>query len=257
MAVTVKELFAQVKADRVADALLFFLLDCCFSAEDFENTFVEKFQAISRLREIIRENVRLFADAGCTSAPYTIFILSTPSGDYENQCKKELSAFLINDAEALKVIGKDFRVFDSEGEARITHYGVGDMPIDDIAGCTIARLSVDELGAELCAAKILAELLFWGALPEQREKNLQKLHERLSKPIDKKEPVDSKPLEELMREHEEKLLANMSEDEKAYHCAKKRFEEETKEIVRRYQNRIISDNHRLYINAIKKEYTNR
>lgn len=57
MAVTVKELFTQVKADRVADAFLFLLLDCCFSAEDFENTFVERLQAISRLREIIKENI--------------------------------------------------------------------------------------------------------------------------------------------------------------------------------------------------------
>ncbi len=253
---TVKELFAQVEAERVADAFL--LLDYYFSSENFENTLIEKLRAIPRLREIIRENIRLFADSLPQNevVPHTIFILSTPSDDYANQCKKELSAFCINDKEALKVIGNDFRALDPEREAKISHYGVGDVPIDIMAGYRIAELSIDELGAEICAAKILAELLFWGALPEQREKNIKELHERLSKPIDKEE-LDSKPLEELMSKHEEELLANMSEDEKTYHYAKRRFEEETKEIVRRYQNKIISNKNRLYINAIKKEYSNR
>lgn len=255
---TVKELFALVESDRVANAVL--LLDYYFSSENFENTLVEKLQAIPRLREIIRENIRLFTK--CTPDPdneavqYTIFILPIQSDDYANQCKKELSAFCISDKEALEAIGKDFHIFNAEGEARIIHYGVDEAPIDVMAGYRIAELSVEELGAEICAAKILAELLFWGALPEQREKNIKELHERLSKPIDKKE-LDSKPLEELMSKHEEELSANMSEDEKTYHYAKRRFEEETKEIMRRYQNKIISDNHRLYINAIKKEYSNR
>lgn len=255
---TVKELMTRVNAERVSDAFL--LLDYCFRAENFENTFIEKFQAIPKLKEVIKENIRLFAE--CTPnneiTPHTIFILSIPSDDYANQWKKKLSAFLINDEEALSIIEKDFHIVDDDGESRISHYAFDDAPIHDMANYTIAKSSLDELGAEICAAKPLAELLFWGALPEQREENIKELHERLNKPIDKNELMkNSISLEELIKKHEEELVAGMSDDEKAYYHAQKRFEEETKEIVQRYRNSIIKENQNQLIKAIKKEYENR
>ena len=44
---TVKELFAQVEHERVTDA--FILLDYTYSEENFENTFFEKYDSISRM----------------------------------------------------------------------------------------------------------------------------------------------------------------------------------------------------------------
>ena len=254
---TIKELMAQVEPERVSDAFL--LIDYTFSAENFENTLLEKHKSIPKLKEVLKENIRLFAECipNDNAEPYTIFIMLTPSNDYEEQHKKELSTFAICDTEMIPVIDKDFHIFDNKGEATISHYGFDSTLMQDMANYTIAKSSLDEFGAEICAAKILSELFFWGWLPEQREKAIEDLHERLSKPIDKKELVDSKPLEELMREHEEEFLLYMSEDEKAYHLAKKRFKDDTEDIRKRYSLSVREKIHKQYIDAIKTEYKNR
>lgn len=86
---TVKELMAQVDPERVNDAFL--LLDYTYSAENFENTLLEKHKSIPKLREVIKENIRLFAE--CTpnddAELYTIFIILTPGDDYQDQHRKE------------------------------------------------------------------------------------------------------------------------------------------------------------------------
>ena len=48
---TIKELMTQVDLNRVMDAFL--LLDYNFSAENFENSFIEKYEAVPKLRKII------------------------------------------------------------------------------------------------------------------------------------------------------------------------------------------------------------
>lgn len=201
----IRELMEQAEPERVIDAFL--LIDYIFSAENSENTLIEKFKSIPKLREFIKENIRLFAECVINNDAelYTIFIILTPGDDYEEQHRKELSAFAICDEEALKAVDKDFHIFDDEGEATIPHYSFDNAPIKEMANYTIAQSSLDELGVEICAAKILSELFYWGVSPEQREKNIKELYERLSKPIDKKELVDSKTFKEVMRKYEMNL----------------------------------------------------
>jgi hypothetical protein len=255
---TVKELMEQVDIDRVTDA--FILIDYFFSVDNYENTFIEKYKAVADFREMIRTNIRLFAE--CTPddgiEPHTIFIIETTDGeDYEKQWKKRLSAFAICDEEALSVIDKDFRIFDHEGKVQITHYAFEHVPMQEMTNYVIARSSLDEFGKEICAAKILSEMFFWGALPEDRGKKVNEFHEKVSKPIDEKRLVDSKSLEEIMRECDERLMADMSKDEKAYHLAKEHFEKETEDILHRYWHRVTEEIHEQYIEAIKAEYKRR
>jgi hypothetical protein len=255
---TIKELMAQANVNRVTDAFL--LLDYNFSAENFENSFIEKYEAVPKLRKIIEENIRLFAEctANVDTVPHTIFIIySQDDEDYENKWKKRLSGFAICDEEALPVIDKDFHIFDDEGEARILHYSFDNAPMQEMANYVIAQSSLNEFGKEICVAKILSELFFWGAFPKEREKKINELYESASKPIDKKELVDSKVVEDKMREIEEQLMLNMSDDEKAYYLAKKRFEEETEDIIKRYWHRVGDEIHKQYIDAIKAEYKGR
>ena len=254
----IKELMAQVDLNRVADAFL--LLDYNFSAENFENSFIEKYEAVPKLRKIIEENIRLFAE--CTAnddiVPHTIFIMYSQDGEnYENQWKKRFSGFAICDEEALSVIDKDFHIFDDEGEARLLHYSFDNASMQDMVNYSIAQSSLNELGKEICVAKILSELFFWGVFPKEREKEVSKLYESFSKPIDEKELVDSKVVEDKMREIEEQLMLNMSDDEKAYYLAKERFEEETEDIIERYWHKVKDDIHKQYIDAIKAEYKGR
>lgn len=83
------------------------------------------------------------------------------------------------------------------------------------------------------------------------------MYEKISKPIDEKELVDSNVVEDKMREIEEELMLNMSDDEKAYYLAKERFEEETKEVIKRYWHKVNDEIHKQYIDAIKDEYKGR
>lgn len=255
---TIKELMTQVDANRVTDAFL--LLDYNFSAENFENSFIEKYEAVPKLRKIIEKNIRLFTEctANDDTMPHTIFIMyNQDDEDYEKQWKKSFSCFAICDEEVLPVIDKDFHIFDNEGEAKVSHYGIDNAPMQEMANYVIAQSSLNEFGKEICVAKILSELFFWGAFPKEREKAVNELYEKVSKPIAKKELVGGKVVDKKMREYWEQLKSNMSDDEKAYHLAKERFEEETEDIIKRYWHRVKDEIHKQYIDAIKAEYNGR
>ena len=254
---TIRELMRQVDVNRVVDA--FILLDYHFSEENYENSFIEKYQAVPKIRQIIEDNIRLFAE--CTSnddkKSYTIFVMEVQdSEDYSEKWKKKIISFAICDKEALAVLDKDFHVFDTEGEARVEHYGIDQAPMEKMVNYTIAQSSLKNLGKEICAAKILSELFFWGMFPKQREKRVNELYESF-KNIDEEEFVDKKSFDEVMKKWDDELMLKMSEDEKAYYAAKDIFDEATKDIVRRYRHRTILETQQQYIEAIKTEYNGR
>ena len=255
---TIKELMQQVDVSRVVDAFL--LLDCNFSEEDYETSFIEKYKAIPKFRKVIEENIRLFA--GCTpksgTEPHTIFIMQVQDDeDYEKKWKKRFACFATCDKDVFPVTDEEFCIFDEEGKTKVSHYSFDDAPMQEMVNYVIAQASVDELGKEVCVAKILSELFFWGAYPEDREKAVDKLYERLMEPIDEKDLIPAKSLEEENRAYWEEVIQNMSEDEKTYHLAKERFEEETEEILHRYWRRIGMEIDRQYVDSIKSEYKRR
>lgn len=186
---TIRELMRQVDVNRVVDA--FILLDHHFSEENYENSFIERYQAIPKMRQIIQENIRFFAE--CTSNDdkelHTIFVMEIQDNeDYSEKWKKQIISFAICDKEAVAVLDKDFHVFDNEGEARVEHYGIDQAPMEKMVNYTIAQSSLKNLGKEICAAKILSELFFWGMFPKQREKRVNELYESF-KNIDEEEFV--------------------------------------------------------------------
>ena len=254
---TIRELMRQVDVNRVVDA--FILLDHHFSEENYENSFIERYQAIPKMRQIIQENIRFFAE--CTSNDdkelHTIFVMEIQdSEDYSKKWKKQIISFAICDKEAVAVLDKDFHVFDNEGEARVEHYGIDQAPMEKMVNYTIAQSSLKNLGKEICAAKILSELFFWGMFPKQREKRVNELYESF-KNIDEEEFVDKKSFDEVMKKWDDELMLKMSEDEKAYYAAKDIFDEATEDIVRRYWHRTILETQQQYIEAIKTEYNGR
>jgi len=256
---TIKELMSQVDVNRVADAFL--LLDFGFSESNYENDFFEKYEAIPKMKNIINENIRLFTE--CKSdedtVPYTVFIMyHQDDEDYENLGKKVFSCFATCDEDVLQILEKDFYIFDNEGETEVQRYSFDAVPMKDMVNYVIAESSIKELGKEICVAKILSEVFFWGVFPEDREKKVEELFEKLTKPKTEKELIDSKSFTEIiMKKHMEELLSNMSEDEKAYDMAKKRFEKETEEIRNRYWQKIDDKIQKQYIKAIKMEYKGR
>ena len=258
---TIGELMGQVDVNRVVDA--FILLDYHFSEDNYENSFIERYQAVPKIRQIIEENIRLFAE--CTSKDvkelYTIFVMEVQdSEDYSEKWKKKIISFAIRDKDAFAVLDKDFHVFDTEGEARIEHYGIDQEPMEKMVKYTIAQSSLEKLGKEICAAQILSELFFWGMLPKQREKRVNELCESLKEcieNIDEEKLVDKKSFDEVMKKWDDELMLKMSEDEKAYYAAQDIFDEATNDIVRRYRHRINLETQQQYIEAIKGEYKGR
>ena len=258
---TIRELMRQVDVNRVVDA--FILLDHHFSEENYENSFIERYQAIPKMRQIIQENIRFFAE--CTSNDdkelHTIFVMEIQDNeDYSEKWKKQIISFAICDKEAVAVLDKDFHVFDNEGEARVEHYGIDQAPMEKMVNYTIAQSSLEKLGKEICVAKILSELFFWGMFPKEREERVNELAESLQEcinNIDEEELVDEKSFDEVMKKCDDELMLKMSEDEKAYYKAKDIFEEATKDIVRRYWNSTILETQQQYIEAIKTEYNGR
>lgn len=245
-----------IDVNQVIDAFL--LLDYTFSTENFENSFMEKYEAMPKLRKIIEQNIRLFAECipNEDTKPHTVFIIYADNEDYENQQRKKFYRFITCDEEVLSVINKNFSVFNNDGEATISHYGFN-APMQEIANYIIAQSSLNKFGKEICIANILSELFFWGAFPEEREKTVNELYEIVSKPIDEKELLDIKTFEKEIKKYKEQLISDMSDDEKAYHLAKERFKEDTEDIIKRYRHRVMNELHKQWIAVIKEEYKKR
>lgn len=255
---TVKELMEQVDVNRVVDAFL--LLDYRFSEDNYENTFFEKYKAIPKLRKIIEENIRLFKECipEDDTDPCTIFIQYNQDGDnYEESWKKSFAGFLIHDNEVLPVIDKDFHLFDNLGEVEVTHYSFDHVSMNEMANYVIAEFSIKEIGKEICAAHLLSDMFFWGAFPCDREKRVNKLNESLDRQATEEELVTSKEFKEEMKSYREELLQEMSDDKREYFLAKERFEKDTEEIRMRYVQKVNSEIHQSYIDAIRKEYKSR
>lgn len=58
----------------------------------------------------------------------------------------------------------------------------------------------------------------------------------------------------IRKEYKKELIDQMSADEKAYYAAREKFEDETKEIIRRYENNVIKETQHEWITILKKEY---
>lgn len=245
---TVRELMAQVDVDRVIDA--FFLLDYDFSETNYESNFFDKYEAFPRMRQIIKDNIRLFAESQPdeNSEQYTIFIWYSPDEeDFEGMGKMVFTSFATSDTEIVQAATKGSAL-------EFTSYSYASVSMSSLAAYKIAGTSIEELGKEVCAAKVLSEIFWWGAYPEDREENFKKLLMRAARPITERDIIDSKTFEERMKVLDEEIWQSMSEDEREYRRLQQEFEAKTKEIRARYESRKTEEFRKRIEDAIKKEY---
>lgn len=184
---TVKELMEQVDADRVIEA--FMLVDYMFMPECYELTITQKFSAIPKMKKFISDNIRLFRE--CQSdkneEAYTVFIMYDMNNeDYEDRDKKSFSCYAICDKDAYAVLDKDFFLYSENGKAGLSHYSFDHGKVCEIAAYNIAKSSIDRLGKEICAAKILSDIFFWGFYSDDREKRVSNLMKRAEESCEEK-----------------------------------------------------------------------
>lgn len=254
----VQELMTQVDVNRVVDAFL--LIDYSFSESNYESTLIEKYECIPKLRKIIEENIRLFKTCipDKDTKPSTIFIMYVQDKEsFEDSDKKTLSSFATDDEEVLAVIDKDFHLFDSLGEANVTHYCYDHVSINEMANYVIAEASIKELGKEICAAHLLSNMFFWGLFPEERAKRVNDLNKSLEQTITEEDVEASKNFKEAIKSYKDSFLQEMSVDQREYYLAKEKFQNDTEEIRMRYMQQVIEEIHKLYIDTIKQEYKSR
>lgn len=249
----VKELMAEVDVTRVIDAFL--LMDFSFSANNYENTFLERYDALLNLKKVIADNVHLFAECkpNTDTQPCTIFIFYNLDGDdYENQEKKSFGSFAVYDEDVFPILDKDFHIFDDKGEARLSYYSFDTASMNEMANYTIAKSSIEQFGKEVCAAYILSEIFFWGLYPEDREKKVHALEEKVQKSMDEQKLLTEKEVHEMLDDD-----FDMSDDEKFYYEEKEKFEKKTKFITNRYIAKINDEIQQEYIHAVREEYSSR
>lgn len=170
---TVKELMEQVDVDKVTEAFL--LTFYLFHHDCYELSISEKFNAISKARELLSYNINLFKSCTPTTdgEKHTIFIMyDQDDEDFENKESKSFSCFAIHDEEAFSVLDKNFYLYTGEGETELSHYSFDHEKICDMAAFTIAKSSIDTLGKEICVAKILSDGLTILVLVKLVGKNL-------------------------------------------------------------------------------------
>lgn len=185
---TINELMKQVDVDRVTEA--FMLVNWIFKSDDYEFNIVEKFKAISKIRDVIRESITLFRECVPSKNPdgFTVFISEDLTGkDFENEETTEISCYRVNDEDAMAVLEKDFCLFTGRSEIVLERYSFDHEDACEMANYIIAKSSIDKLGKELCAAKIFSDMFFWGLHPERRKNNVDRLIERMNMTDDKKE----------------------------------------------------------------------
>ena len=254
---TVQELMNHVEPNRVADAYI--LYDYHFSKDNFEQTLVEKYEHISKIRHIISENIREFkkCEIDASKGAYTLFIMETLVDRYDDSWRDELDGFIICDEEILPVLDKDFHLFNDDGEVRINHYGFDMDRMSVIAGYKVADSSIELLGKEICAAYILSSMFFFGFMREDREKNLEKFFEDLEESVKEIERGEVVSHELIFEELEEELKKDMSDEEIAYQKAKKNFEKNVEEIEEKHRHKMLAERHQMYVDTIRREYRQR
>lgn len=255
---TIKELMEQVDENSVTEA--FILVSPIFMSVDNELSIAERFQVISKVKEKISHHIRLFRESTFdnTLEEYTVFITDDlDAEDYEDKTRRILSSYAIRDKEALSVLDKDFFLYTDKGEIGLAHYCFEHKKVNEIAAYNIAKSSIEKLGKEICAAKILSDMFFWGFSPDVREKSVSELMEQLEKPHDSSEYVSKEEHDNYLNELRDNIKQKMTEDDRAYWTAKERFEVETKDIVLSYWKQCVIEREKQHIAAIREEYLKR
>ena len=94
-------------------------------------------------------------------------------------------------------------------------------------------------------------MFWWGLDAQDREKNVQKL---IDDAEDESDCLSEDEFSKIMKELKKELKNQISDDEKAYYAAREKFDDETKEIIRRYENKVIEETQQKWITILKKEY---
>lgn len=252
---TVKELMSQVDPNRVNDAMM--LMYYLFSPNNYDASFMEKFNGVPKHRKIVEENIRAFAECLPKDGVemYTIFIFYTKS--YEDLDKDEemvFDSFATNDNEVWNVLDKDFHMCCEPDELTVHRYGYDESSLEELACYNVADQSIKEFGLEVCAAHILTGVFFWGPTPAYRAERVDELRKRLEKPYEEKDLI---PADIVHAKWREELLADMTEDEKEYFLIKEKFEAEISEIQSRYWAKGNEEYRVSCIEAVRTEYEGR
>lgn len=251
---TVKELMSQVDPNRVNDAMM--LMDYIFSPNNYDESFMEKFNGVPKHREIVEENIRAFAECSPSDdvEMHTIFIFYTKAyEDLEKEDEMIFTSFATNDNEVWPILDKEFHMFCKPDELTVHNYGYDDSSLEELACYKVADQAVEQFGLEVCAAYILKEIFWWGATPEYRAKRVEETYTELRKRIEDEEK-ELIPAEKVHAEWREELLAEMTGDEKEYFLLKEKFEKEISEIERRYWAKGKAEYYACCIKAVRIEY---
>ena len=252
----IQELFRQADPERIFYGYI--LIEPVFSK--FEPIPYEKqTQALIKLKEYIVDACDRFKTCNISTDdnPGTVFVMKRRSLNYGESYLGNLENRMIYDNAAFDAIDKDFRIWDDEGDAKLSFYGIDCTPISKLSGYTVAAESVNHMGINICCATILKELFFWGFTEEKREKSIKEFEESLAAGEKDIEEGRHRSFEELVEELELEWSSDESEDEKEYRRLKKEFEKSVKEIEHRYMEMIINEDHQAFIDAVKYEYQNR
>ncbi len=120
---TVKELMEQVDVDKVTEAFL--LTFYLFHHDCYELSISEKFNAISKARELLSYNINLFKSCTPTTdgEKHTILLCMIKMMKIlKIKRVKSFSCFAIHDEEAFSVLDKNFYLYTGEGETELSHY---------------------------------------------------------------------------------------------------------------------------------------
>ena len=255
---TIKELMGQVDPDRVMEA--FMLVNWRFKSDNYDYSIAEKFKLVSKMREVILDNINLFRE--CTpkedEKAFTVFIHEEAAG--EKFDKKEatlLTCYGIYDEDTFALLERENGLSIDCNEDTSVGYSFEHEDIPSMASHFIAKSSVDKLGKELCVAQILSDMFYWGFYPEERKKHVDDLMKSAEMPFDEIKIVPQEEMDRREAEWEAERLQNMFEDERAYDIARAKFEKEIDDILKRYWKETRQESDKQHIAAIREEYSSR
>ncbi len=194
----------------------------------------------------------------------TIFVMKRSSLTYGESYMGELESRVIKDREAFDVLDKNFRIWDDQGDVKLSFYSVDFTSIKKLAGYTIADESVSHVGINICCAAILRPLFFWGFTEAKRRErykelieSLKEIEERSDEKNYKEKKDGEQSFDEFMEELERRYPVDWSDDEKEHIRLEKEFKNSVKDIEKRHIEKIVKEDHEAFIAAVKCEYKKR
>lgn len=179
-----------------------------------------------------------------------LFVVKEKDTGYESTTIN-YSCFVINKKDLLK--NEDFTIW-SNDENNLPIFSYDFMKREDISKLSVAQISLDRYGVDICLAEILRSIIFWGFSEEKAIEYQEEITKDLEKNIDNMKPENCKPFDEVIDRLTQEIIEQCDDlEEKEKIIQREKEHKKNKDRDRKYMEKILNENKAYCLEMLKIE----